>query len=358
MTGQIVVGAPDLDASLVFFTGVGFRVDQIFPADDPSTAIISGHDLVLRLERGQEGPSPHLRLRSMDQSGETVGPNGTRIVWVNESELDEDTPPALPDLVSAFSLVRLGAEEGSGWNTGRAGMHYRDLIPDRLGGRFIASHIRIVDGGPVPDYVHHHHIRFQMIFCYRGWVDVVYEDQGPAFRMEAGDCVLQPPHIRHRVLASSPGCEVIEIGCPAEHETLADHRLELPTLEHAPGRDFGGQRFVRSEAATTEMIADGPWLVSDSGIGAATNGLAGSRVRRWTRTGKRMSTSPRLADSEFFFVFVLEGTLQLIIDGAENGRAAEHDLASGDAFSMPAGTRWHFAGVSEDCELLEVTLPG
>ena len=41
---------------------------------------------------------------------------------------------------------------------GRAGMVYRDLIPDRLGGAFIASHITIPEGGPVPDYVHHHDI--------------------------------------------------------------------------------------------------------------------------------------------------------------------------------------------------------
>ena len=42
--------------------------------------------------------------------------------------------------------------------------------PDRLGGRFIASHIRIEQGGPVPDYVHFHKIRFQMIYMTRGWV--------------------------------------------------------------------------------------------------------------------------------------------------------------------------------------------
>jgi hypothetical protein len=32
---------------------------------------------------------------------------------------------------------------------GRAGMDYRDLLPGRLGGRYIASHIRIASGGPV-----------------------------------------------------------------------------------------------------------------------------------------------------------------------------------------------------------------
>jgi quercetin dioxygenase-like cupin family protein len=108
-------------------------------------------------------------------------------------------------------------------STGRAGMEYRDLIPDRLGGRVVASHIRITRGGEVPDYVHYHKIQFQMIYCKSGWVRVVYEDQGPAFVLEAGDCVLQPPEIRHRVLESSASAEVIEVSSPAEHETWVEH---------------------------------------------------------------------------------------------------------------------------------------
>ena len=53
-----------------------------------------------------------------------------------------------------------------------------------------------------------------MIYVRRGWVRVVYEDQGEPFVMHEGDLVLQPPEIRHRVLESSPGLEVIEIGAP------------------------------------------------------------------------------------------------------------------------------------------------
>ena len=44
-------------------------------------------------------------------------------------------------------------------------MQYRDLIPGRLGGPYIASQLRIPNGGPVPDYVHHHHIIFQLIIA-------------------------------------------------------------------------------------------------------------------------------------------------------------------------------------------------
>ena len=40
---------------------------------------------------------------------------------------------------------------------------------------------------------------------------MVYEDQGEPFIMREGDCVLQPPQIRHRVLESSGPLEVIEV---------------------------------------------------------------------------------------------------------------------------------------------------
>jgi len=41
-------------------------------------------------------------------------------------------------------------DDRHGWHTGRAGMHYRDLIPDRWDGRFVASHIAVPAGGEVP----------------------------------------------------------------------------------------------------------------------------------------------------------------------------------------------------------------
>ena len=82
-----------------------------------------------------------------------------------------------------------------------------------------------------------------MIFCYKGWVKVVYEDQGSPFVMNSGDCVLQPPHIRHQVFECSDRLEVIEVSCPAEHETYTDQLLELPNSKTDPYRNFSGQRF-------------------------------------------------------------------------------------------------------------------
>ena len=65
---------------------------------------------------------------------------------------------------------------------------------------------------------------------------MVYEDQGGPFRLHAGNCFIQPPEIRHRVLYAADGIEVIEIGVPAEHVTEIDHAMTLPTRSR-PDRD-------------------------------------------------------------------------------------------------------------------------
>jgi len=348
---EVVLPCSDLDETLLFFTDrLGFRIAAVIPADDPAVVVITGHGLRLRLQRGGGGAPGVLRLLCRDPAAlaggasELVAPNGTRIELASW-----DPPITLPPLRPSFVLTGTGDE--SPWRVGRAGMRYRDLIPDRQGGRFVASHIHIPEGGPVPDYVHFHRVRFQMIYCYKGWARVVYEDQGLPFVMEAGDCVLQPPKIRHRVLESSPGLEVIEIGCPADHETLADPELELPTKTARPDRDFDGQRFVRHEAAAA---AWGPGRVfgfesRDLGIGAATGGVAGARVSRWRRPAP-----PRLYrhEAELLFTFVLGGAATLRCEGRSGDQ-----LRAGDAFVVPAGLGHGLADCSQDLELLEVTLP-
>jgi quercetin dioxygenase-like cupin family protein len=230
---------------------------------------------------------------------------------------------------------------------GRAGMRYRDLIPDRQGGRFIGSHIAIPDGGPVPDYVHYHAILFHLVYCYRGWVRVVYEDQGEPFVMHAGDCVLQPPRIRHRVLEASPGLEVVEIGAPAVHATHVDHERALPTAELRTDRDYDGQRFVRFTAATArfEPSVFAGFDACELGIAPATGNLASVRVLRARDPGRLAARH----GADLLFHFVLRG--QLTLDG-------EHRLAAADAFTLPAGRPFAWSDASPDLELLQVALPG
>lgn len=348
---EVVLPCPDLAATLPFFLDtLGMRVVSIWPADHPRHAVVAGHGVRLALDPAAAVPPGLVRLRCADPDAVAGGrrrltaPNGTVVELV-----DADPPLVVPPLRPGLVVSR-AADAGEA-GTGRAGMRYRDLVPDRHGGRFIASHIAIPEGGPVPDYVHFHKIRFQMIFCRRGWVRVVYEDQGEPFVMHAGDCVLQPPRIRHRVLEASPGLEVVELACPAEHETHADADLSLPNDRVDPGRDFEGQRFVRHVAAGAPW---GPWRLpgfeaQDLGIGGATVGLAGARVAR--RTGPAPAT-PSTHEGELLFLFVLDGSVTLRPDGR-----ADEPLAAGDSVSVPPGLAHALVDASDELALLEVTLP-
>jgi quercetin dioxygenase-like cupin family protein len=313
MTEEILY-CPDLDRAISLFSGLGLRLETIYPADDPTVAVLGGHGTRVRLVRAGADP------------GAAADPG--------------DVPAVRP----SFVVVRADA---SAWRTGRAGMLYRDLIPDRQGGRYIASHIQIRDGGPVPDYVHYHAIQFQIIYCYRGWVRLVYEDQGEPFVMQAGECVLQPPGIRHRVLEASPGLEVIELGVPAVHATHVDHERALPTPAVHADRVFGGQRFVRFQPADARYTAArfAGFEACELGIAAATGGLASVHVLR-ARAPVRFTARH---DAELLFHFVLRGALTL--DG-------EHRLGAADAFVVPAGQPFVWSEASQDLELLEVALPG
>jgi quercetin dioxygenase-like cupin family protein len=348
---EIRLPTQELRNDLPFYTKtLKMRLDMIYPADNPEVAVLSGHGLRIRIQKGASEAPGTLRILTEDPDGFAGGarsltaPNGTRI------EIGELNPPlVLPPTEHAFVVRRLADQ--APWIIGRAGMHYRDLVPSRLGGAMIASHIRIPDGGPVPDMVHFHKVGFQLIFCIRGWVDVVYEDQGPKIRLTAGDCFIQPPEIRHRVLEASDGIEVIEIGVPAEHVTEIDHEMTLPTPHLRPDREWQGQRFVHN------VGANGAWkpfrlpgfVARDTTICENTKGVAGVMVARpdggqtvWARH-----------DTDILFSFVMAGEMTLEGEGKDPWR-----LSAGDAFVLPPGLSTRYADPTADLELLEVTLPG
>lgn len=284
----------------------GFRLDVIYPADEPHTALLSRNGDALRV---------------------TTRPGGSAL------------PEALAPFEPEFVLTRAGASAGEG----RAGMLYRDLVPSRLGGRYIASHIAIPDGGPVSDWVHYHRIRFQMIYVRKGWVRVVYEGQGEPFVMEAGDMVLQPPEIRHRVLESSAGLEVVEVGCPALHPTLADHELGLPDGIDDQDRDFSGQRFLRHVAASTRWTAFAGGEAQETAMTDATGGLA--EVRTVRAVGAPVAFPAHCG--ELVFGFVIEGSACLDFRGSQR-------IGPADAFVIPPDEAWSIADASDDFRLLHV----
>src|SRR3954447_7850915 len=103
---EIELVCADFNAALDLLRRLGARLDIIYPADDPHSAILTHEGMTVRLTSRPDAP-----------------PLAT----------------ALPEFRPEFLISH--ADSGAG--EGRAGMLYRDLIPRRLGGRYIASHIRI-----------------------------------------------------------------------------------------------------------------------------------------------------------------------------------------------------------------------
>lgn len=337
----------DLRADLPFFTKtLGMRMDMIYPADNPAVAVVSGHGLRLRLDAESAAAAGRLRILT-DDAGFAGGARSLTSPGGTEVEVAELNPPLiLPKTEHAFVVRRLADQ--APWVIGRAGMEYRDLIPTRLGGAMIASHIRVPDG-PVPDMVHYHKVGFQLIFCVAGWVDVLYEDQGDTLRITAGDCFIQPPGIRHKVLHSE-GVQVVEIGVPAEHVTEIDHAMRLPNGVINREREWQGQRFVHN------IGADGSFAphripgfeARDTTINANTKGVASVMVARPTGPAPWTKHS-----GDILFGFVMAGAMTLEGEGKEPYR-----LQVGDAFVIPPEMATRYGDATLDLQLIEVSLPG
>ena len=293
----------DLGRAIDDLKSQGYRLDVIFPADDPQAAVLS-------------------------RAGEAV-----RVATPSAPTLSKSLPPFRPEFVLT--------KAAPGGTPGRAGMGYRDLIPSRLGGRYIASHITIRDGGPVADWVHFHKLTLQLIYVRTGWVRVVYEGEGEPFVMNEGDLVLQPPLIRHRVLESSSRLEVVEISAPALHATFADHELELPN-GFDPDRRFGAQRFLRHEASRTRWTAWNGAEAQETALSLASGGLAEART---IRPAGRSAIEFPAHHGELIFGFVLDGSANL--DGIALGPA--------DAFVVPPDRGCLLDQLSPDFRLFHVT---
>jgi mannose-6-phosphate isomerase-like protein (cupin superfamily) len=303
----------DFNGALAMLRRLGARLDVIFPADAPHSAVLSHDGTTIRLRAAADVEEP---------------------------------APGLPAFRPEFLVARSG--DGA---EGRAGMRYRDLVPSRLGGRYIASHIVIDEDGPVADWVHYHRIAVQLICVRRGWVRVVYQDQGEPFVMAAGDIVLQPPGIRHRVLESGGGLEVVEITCPALHETFAQHEMALPNGPAELGRLYGGQRFLHHSATASPWL---PWHggeAQETGVAEASGGIAEARL---VRAGALPLIEVPAHAGELVFGFVLEGKARLECQGT-------HPLGPTDAFVIPPGEGWSLRNASPDLRLLHVAtghMPG
>ena len=301
---ESVLTVDDVNAAVHVYTRhLGYHVEMIVPADAPVEAVLRRGDRVIKLEKNQEGPDrPAIR----PDSGET---------------------PSHP-------IITRGGDNAE-WTAGRAGMEYRDLVPDRLDGALIASQIRIPAGGDVEDYVHYHKLQFQLIYCLAGAIKLVYEDQGEPFWMMPGDAVLQPPEIRHRVLEAEPGSEVIEVAAPAGHETWADNQMQLPTGREIPSRKFAGQSFTHRNSAEGTPVYGifGGFEAMDLGISRASGGAASVFQLQSTEDNAKFGSAG--VSERHTFYYILNGRVQ----GEFNG-FGDHSLSAGDSIMIPPQTSY------------------
>ncbi len=80
---EIRLPTQELRDDLPFFTKtLGFRLDMIYPADNPEVAVLSGYGLRLRLQKGAAEPPGTLRILTDEPDGfaggarELTAPNG------------------------------------------------------------------------------------------------------------------------------------------------------------------------------------------------------------------------------------------------------------------------------------------
>jgi quercetin dioxygenase-like cupin family protein len=299
------ISCDNLDEAIDHYTtNLGYRLDMIVPADSPREALLTkdGETIRLVVSSGFSWPEPP--------------EGGTQNTWI----------------------------------AGRAGMEYRDLIPGRLNGRLIASHIRLTKGGEVPDYVHYHKVEFQMIYCKRGRIRGVYEDQGEPFWLKTGDCVLQPPEIRHRVLECTAGAEVIELGVPAVHETWVEHDIALPTTGVNRDRIFGGQIFCLDRASEAEWDTNpvDDLEMRETSIGEATRDFAIVKLFRLPLSKPETRMKTGTVGPIIRFYFVLRGNL-VYMDSSQRPR----ELKEGDSLVTEPDTVYSLT-FSPDTEILDV----
>ena len=353
-----VVAAPDFEAGLHFFVDeLEFKIVMISPADDPNYAILKKDHYIIALDKHADTPPLTIEIPVKDQlkfGTVIVGPNGTNIRYTSVAGSHEQKERHDP----IFSLSRLSDAE---WVHGRAGMSYRALNGSNSE-ISSASQIRIKGSGTVPDWVHYHDVSFQTLFCINGSATLVYEDQGEPFLFAKGDCILQPPGIRHQVLESFDDLEVIEFSSPSIHATFSDFDLKLPNSKINPDRVFAGQKFscstsdsrkasLYSESDSLEVL-ETPIDMASGSVGWV-NEICGCK-----ESNKQFAPlSPRIKGQPSFLLwFVKKGFAEIQI--AERTEV----ISAGDAISYPYGfnSSLEFSLLKHDAdfEVLEVGFYG
>lgn len=117
-----------------------------------------------------------------------------------------------------FSLVRCDPKRFKGAGL-RPDFVYRDLGIKRATRGMAVAHVIKAARPPKGGTGRHRHVLdFQMVYVLKGHATFWYEGRGRV-TVRPGDCVYQPPGIRHELIAWSRDMELLEIVMPATFET-------------------------------------------------------------------------------------------------------------------------------------------
>lgn len=346
--GEFCLPSNDLEEDINYYEKtLKFKLVEIYPAESPEVAILSGHGMRLRLETNTSLNPGRIRIANKNISNlnksqkSFLASNGTEIEIVQDSTNHS----------VLFSNEEIYVKEfnDGNWSNGRAGMLYKSLIKDKYKDNFIASHIKIPKGGPVNDKVHYHEINFQIIFCFNGWAKVVYENQGDPITLSKFDCILQPPKIRHKVLESSDNLEVLELTIPGRHSTKIDNNMILPNNITDKEKLYSNMKFCyfnyinsQIEKSDTSKI-----LYRNMNIDIASNDKASVEIIEF----KSIASFQINNKNKIFFIFVLDGKVTI-----DDPQSQSYKLKKYDSFLSKKFSELTLISQSENTKLLKVAI--
>lgn len=101
--------------------------------------------------------------------------------------------------------------EGAATTGRRESVEYFDLgATEATGGKLSAHFVRTNGVQEKATGWHYHGLDAQLIYMFRGWVDIQFED-GTTRRIDEGDFAIIPGGLRHNQIAKSTETEAIEI---------------------------------------------------------------------------------------------------------------------------------------------------
>lgn len=97
---------------------------------------------------------------------------------------------------------------------------YQDLmVAQATGGKMKAQVMSASQGMSRPTGWHYHVCEAQFVYALKGWVDLEFED-GRKIRLNAGESLLIPGHLKHNETATSNEFELLEVVMPADMGTV------------------------------------------------------------------------------------------------------------------------------------------